>query len=113
MYLKCVWEMVARQLQGVQAKENDTSRAHCYRWNGMSFSRQCQRSARFLGTPSKRCRCDHGSPPGSMERFTLLSHQRCGPGPDGYTMGRFIQNPDLFDATFFGIAPREASRMDP
>jgi hypothetical protein len=25
-------------LQGVKAKENDTSRAHCYRWTGMPLS---------------------------------------------------------------------------
>ncbi len=52
-------------------------------------------------------------PPDRWNASRFYHTNAAAPGRMVTQWGGFIQNPDLFDATFFGIAPREASRMDP
>jgi len=52
-------------------------------------------------------------PPDRWNASRFYHTNAAAPGRMVTQWGGFIQNPDLFDATFFGIAPRETSRMDP
>src|SRR5215218_2970255 len=52
-------------------------------------------------------------PPGRWNADRFHHTNPAAPGRMVTRWGGFVENIDAFDATFFGIAPREAARIDP